>query len=498
VGIIILSNDIVLATVLRTESHIQKLGSKLDGKDDVEILDWITPVNYGPQQSDTLRRRQPETGRWFLNSEEYRAWQNGSKQTLFCPGIPGAGKTIVTSIVVDDLCNKFCNDTTAELAWIYCNFRQKRTVEDLTSSLLKQLIQCQPSMPAHLKDLYNHRNKKRTRPSIQELSKALLLALEAYTRAYIVVDALDECPVSDGCRHRFLSQMFNAQTITGVNILATSRFIPEIQAEFIRSAKLEIRATENDIQRYLDGYISQLPGFIRQSFDLQQEIKTGIGKAADGVYVVYTLNLRYNTNPIRFLLVQLHLDSLQGKTSVKAVRAALNNMVTGSDAYDHAYKDAMERIQGQRSGHTQLVIQVLSWITCAKRPLTVKELQHALSVEVDKSEFDEDNLQQVDMASICAGLVTIDDESSIIRLVHHTTQEYFDRTQNQWFPDAQLQITTTCIAYLSFQCFGEGCCPTDIDFEERLKSYPLYDYAARNWGHHGRAPSACPNIVSFL
>jgi hypothetical protein len=66
------------------------------------------------------------------------------------------------------------------------------------------------------------------------------------------------------------------------------------------------------------------------------------------------------------------------------------------------------------------------WITCAKRSLTTAELQHALAVEIGEPKLDEDNLLEIeDMVSMCAGLVTVDEESKIIRLVHYTTQEYF-------------------------------------------------------------------------
>ena len=53
-----------------------------------------------------------------------------------------------------------------------------------------------------------------------------------------------------------------------------------------------------------------------------------------------------------------------------------------------------------------------------------------LQLEVGESELDEENLPEIeDMVSVCAGLVTVDEESEIIRLVHYTTQEYFERTQ---------------------------------------------------------------------
>jgi len=162
-----------------------------------------------------------------------------------------------------------------------------------------------------------------------------------------------------------------------------------------------------------------------------------------------------------------------------------------------AYEEAMERINGQQKGFQLLAKNVLSWITCAKRPLTTRELQHAIAVEIDEPELDEDNLPEIkDIVSVCAGLVTIDEESKIIRLVHYTTQEYFNETRGKWFPNAQTNITTICITYLLFDEFESGICQSDNKFEQRLQSNKLYDYAAHNWGHHAREASTwCQEIV---
>jgi ankyrin repeat protein len=105
-----------------------------------------------------------------------------------------------------------------------------------------------------------------------------------------------------------------------------------------------------------------------------------------------------------------------------------------------------------------------------------------------------------EIVSLCAGLVAIDEESNIIRLVHYTTQDYFERTQKRWFPDADMDIVTTCITYLSFDAFDAGFCLTDEAFEARLREYELYDYSARNWGHHAHVFSNVAEqlILSFL
>ena len=76
-----------------------------------------------------------------------------------------------------------------------------------------------------------------------------------------------------------------------------------------------------------------------------------------------------------------------------------------------------------------LAKQVLSCIACLKRLLTISDLQRALAVEIGAFKFKDGNIPEIeDMV----GLVTIDKESNIIRLVHYTTQEYFKRTLVSW------------------------------------------------------------------
>jgi hypothetical protein len=206
------------------------------------------------------------------------------------------------------------------------------------------------------------------------------------------------------------------------------------------------------------------------------------------------------TNLGRFLLAHLHLNSLRGKWSPKAIRTALEKLPSGSRAYDETYTAAMERIEGQVDSK-ELAKRVLSWIICAKRLLSATELQHALAVEVGEPKLDNDNLPQVeDMVSVCEGLVTVDEESNIIRLVHYTMQEYFKRSQKRWFVNTESDITITCITYLSFSTFESGLCRTDKEFEERLQSNQFYDYAACNWGYHARTvfPTLSTLVLMFL
>jgi hypothetical protein len=269
------------------KAGIDRLNRYQDHQGEEAILDWLTPTDYTPQQNDFISRRQEGTGQWLLDSDEFLEWLNHNKQTMFCPGIPGAGKTILASVVIDHLCNRYHSDHTVGITYIYFNFRQQheQKPEDLLSSLLKQLLRDQASIPESMKTLYDHHSHKKTRPTIEEIATELHSVASKYSRTYIIIDALDECQVSNRSRKRFLSELSKLRHQAGVNIFVTSRYIPEIEKEFEGSVSVEIRASSDDVRRYLGGHMSQLPSFVSCKEDLQEAIVTEITQAADGMYV---------------------------------------------------------------------------------------------------------------------------------------------------------------------------------------------------------------------
>jgi hypothetical protein len=275
----------------RTRATVETLGSKFDRKEDLDALNWLTPIDYGVQYSDFLKRRQPGTGQWLLDSKEFQSWLGTSNQTLFCPGIPGSGKTILTSVVVHDLFTRFQNCSNIGISYLYCNFRrgQEQKLEDLLVSLLKQLSQRQTFLPDAVRGLYDQHKGGRTRPLLHELVRVLQSVIAMYSRVFIIVDALDECQASGGCRSRFLSEIFALQVKCGTNIFATSRFLPEITTRFSQSTTVEIRANDEDVKRYLEGHMRQLPAFVESNQQLQEEIKTKISDAVDGMYVLKSM-----------------------------------------------------------------------------------------------------------------------------------------------------------------------------------------------------------------
>jgi Cdc6-like AAA superfamily ATPase len=270
------------------EEGIDRLNQRQDDKDRRDIANWLTLVDYDPQQSDYISRRQEGTGQWLLNSDEFQEWLNSSRRTLFCPGIPGAGKTVITSIVVDHLLTKFRNIANVGTVYLYCNYQRQheQNLEDLLLSLLKQLAQKHPSVPVDVKNLYEFHKPKRTRPSFDEILKVLRSITGSYSRVFIIIDALDECHVSNKGFNRILSELFNLQVHAQVNLFTTSRFVPEITSQFEGCIWKEIRAKDDDVLRYINERISLLPQSRKSKHqDLQTAIRSEVLKAADGMYV---------------------------------------------------------------------------------------------------------------------------------------------------------------------------------------------------------------------
>ncbi|KFZ16979.1 hypothetical protein V502_04810, partial [Pseudogymnoascus sp. VKM F-4520 (FW-2644)] len=434
------------------------------------ITDWLSSTDFPAQQADFIGRRAEGTGQWFVVSPEFTNWLQETKQNLFCPGIPGAGKTMIATIAVDHIWKAFQGDNVG-VAYVYCDYkrRETQTATDLLAAILKQLVQERPLYGEPVASLYKRHANRRTHPSLDEIRTALNYVLNNYSKSYIIIDALDECTDSDGTRSELLTILKNLQATTDISLMATSRFDARIEQSFQGSTMLEIRASDADVTRFVAGHIRRLPKCVRRDPELQAEIQDGIVQAVDGM----------------FLLARLHLDSMQGKGTKKEIRSTLKTLPKGSTALSKAYDKAIMRLESQLPEESARAKRVISWITYAERQLTTKELSHALAVEAGKSELDEDNILDIeDMTSVCAGLVTVDEESDVIRLVHYTTQEYFERVREAWNPKAREEIASTCLTYLSFHTFDTGHCYSDEDFERRITQNPFLDYGARYWGKH--------------
>ncbi|KAH7269075.1 uncharacterized protein BKA55DRAFT_496506, partial [Fusarium redolens] len=174
------------------------------------IPKWLSPIEYSHQQRDYNRRLQEGEGQWFVRSPEFQRWIGSRKQTLFFPGTPGVGKTILTSRVIDELYKRYQRDPSIGFAYLYYDYRRQdeQDIVSLLASLLKQLSEMKHSLPEEVQDLYGKHKNRQSRPSLLELVGVLKRVIWYFLQSFIIIDALDEWQVAGGCRNGLLSEIF--------------------------------------------------------------------------------------------------------------------------------------------------------------------------------------------------------------------------------------------------------------------------------------------------
>lgn len=204
------------------------------------------------------------------------------------------------------------------------------------------------------------------------------------------------------------------------------------------------------------------------------------------------------TKIIRFLLASLQMDLLRGHNNLRKVRAAMDTL--SPDVYE-TYHATMQRIKSRGPQDYELARKALSYIFCAKRPLDIEELRHALGIEVEDSMLDEDALPDKDiLLEVSIGLIRIDEQSGIIGLVHHTLHEFFAQYPEQLVPDPDGELARLCLTYLSFDNFESGPSFDGDTLSRRLQEFRLLDYASHHWGRHfqRQLPEQLESILEFL
>lgn len=193
----------------------------------------------------------------------------------------------MTSIVIDHLTTKFIHDLenlNTGVAYVYFSYRQSdEKADDLLFSLLKQLAQIRSSLPDCVTALYEQHKDKGSRPSLEVITSTLQSVISTYSRTFIVIDALDECPNINDCRMRFLAEILSLRYKSKVNIFATSRPNAEIAKQLEGSTFIEICAREEDVRKYLVGNMVRLPNFVFEDVKLKSDIEAMIIDSVQGM-----------------------------------------------------------------------------------------------------------------------------------------------------------------------------------------------------------------------
>ena len=207
---------------------------------------------------------------------------------------------------------------------------------------------------------------------------------------------------------------------------------------------------------------------------------------------------------------------LATKTSVRSLTEAAN---AGPQNLDELYLEAWNRVLNQNPDSRKDAQDALCWVSCSFRQLRVEELRHALATRNGDRSLDEEGLLNFErLVRLCAGLLVVDKESQIVRLVHQTAQIFFEERKDIIFANPHVRLARTCLTYLQFDdSLLPPCDPESlfVDFSttkvptkasrlltQRFEKNRFMAYAVNYWGHHARGrateKSLRNEILTFL
>lgn len=273
------------STTKQTYTAVKQL-HQVDHSD--KIKQWLSPPDPSTNLNQAKAMRFGTTGSWFLESQEFEEWKSGSRQCLWLHGIPGCGKTILSSTIIEHL---QAQEPSRLVLDFFFDFREveKQSVDKLLRSLITQLYVKSESSRKELDVLFLTYGDGQRQPTVDSLCTTFRRMILSTDKVQIVIDALDECTTREG----LLSWMCNLcdSTQTKACLIATSRREAELQsgiADWLQEENfISIQQTvvDTDIARYIHGRIHTDKAFKRwqKQTDVLEEIKTELMRKADGM-----------------------------------------------------------------------------------------------------------------------------------------------------------------------------------------------------------------------
>jgi ATP/maltotriose-dependent transcriptional regulator MalT len=139
--------------------------------------------------------------------------------------IAGSGKSILSSSVIKHLKDRYDSKPSTTLAYFYFSFSdtKKQNVDGMLASLIKQIGSCQINKLL-LQQLGEYMVKEQ-RPDARTLREILMSSLSGFSDVFVVIDALDECPLLNDLNYIL------ANAPDSLHVFLTSRKEPDIDAQ---------------------------------------------------------------------------------------------------------------------------------------------------------------------------------------------------------------------------------------------------------------------------
>ncbi|KAF7587418.1 hypothetical protein BBP40_007258 [Aspergillus hancockii] len=206
------SQDRILQSLMRKylSTHVEELGTKQEidreigvSSTQVElqtICDWISPMDFIAKHERILTMRQKGTCEWFIQSQPVTDFIAHTGTVLWAVGIPGSGKTVLSSAIIDYLTHFTPSlPDRAAVAYAYCDHRmqESQTTLGLVACFLRQLLEVfwevNKMIPDDVQAIFDLHKEARTSPSMADCLKMLATVIEGCASVFLVIDALDEC-----------------------------------------------------------------------------------------------------------------------------------------------------------------------------------------------------------------------------------------------------------------------------------------------------------------
>jgi hypothetical protein len=226
-----------------------------------DVLNWLKARDPSAHHLRARKAHTPGTGQWLFGAPEFKSWVSGRCSWLWISGLAGSGKTILCSQAIEHLANQIRHQRSEVIAYFYFSRTESHELppyQMLLLSLIVQLADRQGDLLPDLQDAFAQDDKH-----IGVLESIVLQLLHLHVRVYIVIDALDECPLAWCHRQNVLDGLHRLSgAAKHVRILVTSRsghlnVEGTMQRDGVESLTLDPALMQDDIRLHLDGALGR-------------------------------------------------------------------------------------------------------------------------------------------------------------------------------------------------------------------------------------------------
>ncbi|KAI0959138.1 hypothetical protein AcW1_004054 [Taiwanofungus camphoratus] len=441
-----------------------------------DIIHWLSPLPVNVKYESSVRLRYSGTGQWLFENPIFKEWRNSSRSLLWLNGIPGSGKTVLTSAVIEQL-----KDSFTPLLYYYCDLRDLGSIRPATlfRTLIAQMITGRPRMSHRLLENLSERMKTGLAPpeGIQDLQVLLLDAIGKTEPVIIVIDALDECTSRD----ELLLPLIDLVSRANVRLLVSSRREHDILEVFEKHEAYSIGLGGQDLQEDMRNYV-------RYALQTNKRLKA-ISRDHEDEFISIFLEKADGM----FRWVQYQFDRINKSLTPGNAKNILANL---PKRLNSVYERILRSIEDGGEESAEIARRTLLWLVSATRPLTLSELREAIAIDTAISTLSNDLLvfNEDVILEICGSLVNYDRESQIVTLSHYSVKEFLlsiskdspDSLQRFRIslPDAHVELSMLTLTYLLFDDFDCGPCMTPESSGTRLDHHRFFNYAALQWLMH--------------